>query len=176
MQHKDLCQMHIDTPIGELTLVSSPRGLRRVYFDSLTQDDVAGLTVVPHDPHNEIVKKTAQQLYEYFAGTRYSFDVPLDLVGTHFQIATWRSLAQIAYGETATYGQQAQLVGRPKAVRAVGGANRCNPVPIVLPCHRVIGANGQLTGFAGGLDTKRWLLDHERAHCMGTDVLSESSK
>jgi methylated-DNA-[protein]-cysteine S-methyltransferase len=110
-----------------------------------------------------VVKSTLDQLREYFSGARTAFDVPLDLHGTEFQVATWRSLAEIPFGKTISYGEQAASIGRPKAVRAVGGANGRNPVAIVLPCHRVIGANGSLTGFGGGIAVKQWLLQHERS-------------
>ena len=102
------------------------------------------------------------QLGEYFARQRTVFAVKLDLLGTPFQVEVWNSLARIPYGETTSYGQQAKWVGRPAAVRAVGGANGRNPVAIVLPCHRVVGANGSLTGFGGGVERKIWLLDHEK--------------
>jgi methylated-DNA-[protein]-cysteine S-methyltransferase len=110
-----------------------------------------------------VLAETRRQLEEYFGGDRRVFDLPLDLVGSEFQVAVWRSLADIPYGTTATYGEQAARLGRPSAVRAVGAANGRNPVSIVLPCHRVVGADGSLTGFAGGLAAKRWLLDHESA-------------
>jgi methylated-DNA-[protein]-cysteine S-methyltransferase len=115
------------------------------------------------DPQHPVVKSTLDQLREYFSGARTAFDVPLDLHGTEFQVATWRSLAEIPFGKTISYGEQAALIGRPKAVRAVGGANGRNPVAIVLPCHRVIGANGSLTGFGGGIAVKQWLLQHEQS-------------
>ncbi len=111
-----------------------------------------------------ILDETVRQLDEYFTGTRRRFDLTLDPVGTEFQVAVWRSLAEIAYGETATYGEQAARIGRPTAVRAVGAANGRNPLSIVLPCHRVVGSDGRLTGFAGGLDAKAYLLDHEARH------------
>ena len=110
-----------------------------------------------------LLRRAARQLTEYFAGKRISFDLPLDLRGTPFQLAAWRSLAEIPYGSTLSYGQQAALIGRPKAVRAVGRANGRNPVPIVLPCHRIVGADGSLTGFGGGLDLKLDLLRREGA-------------
>ena len=103
------------------------------------------------------------QLTEYFAGERTTFDLPLDPVGTEFQVAAWRALGEIPYGETRTYGEQAAGIGRPTAVRAIGAANGKNPLSIVLPCHRVVGADGSLTGFAGGLDAKRFLLTHEQS-------------
>ena len=110
-----------------------------------------------------VLARAAAQLAEYFRGDRTSFDVPLDLRGTEFQVAAWRALDDIPYGTTRSYGEQAALIGRPTAVRAIGQANGRNPVPIVLPCHRVIGANGSLVGFGGGLDTKTLLLQHEGA-------------
>lgn len=165
--------MRIETPIGQLTLLASATGLRRVYFAQLTHSDTLFLDSVRVNPHHGVLAITAQQLEEYFSGQRRSFDVPLDVVGTDFQIATWNSLARIEYGTTATYGEQARSIDRPRAVRAVGGANRCNPVPIVLPCHRVIGADGKLTGFAGGLETKRWLLEHESAHVASEEITNE---
>lgn len=164
MEHNALRQIRLDTPIGQLTLVASAKGLRRVYFAELTDADVEDLEALVYDASDPILESAARQLREYFCGERRSFDVALDVVGTDFQIETWHALSKIEFGKTASYGQQAILIGRPRAVRAVGGANRCNPVPIVLPCHRIIGANGKLTGFAGGLETKRWLLDHEREH------------
>ena len=103
----------------------------------------------------------AAQLSEYFAGTRQEFDLPLDLDGTAFQRRAWTALAKIPYGETRSYGEQARRLGVPRAARAIGAANGANPLPIVLPCHRLVGADGSLTGFGGGLETKRWLLEFE---------------
>jgi methylated-DNA-[protein]-cysteine S-methyltransferase len=149
------------TPVGELTLVASDQGLRAILWPKLSPQR-AGIRPRPRrDPDHPILRKTARQLDEYFAGTRITFDLPLDLDGTRFQLAAWRSLADIPYGATTTYGRQAAALGIPKAARALGSANGANPVCIVLPCHRVIGADGSLTGFGGGLPTKQWLLDHE---------------
>jgi methylated-DNA-[protein]-cysteine S-methyltransferase len=103
-----------------------------------------------------------EQLTEYFAGERRQFDIPLKLTGTPFQRRVWRELAEIPFGETITYAQLAQRIGQPTASRAVGHANARNPVSILVPCHRVIGSDGKLTGYAGGVDNKRWLLDWER--------------
>jgi len=149
----------IDSPVGPLEAVASDDGLVAV----LWPDDPPGRVKLANvEPGmNDVLAKADEQLREYFAGTRTAFDLPLDLRGTEFQVAVWTSLATIPFGETATYGEQAKMINRPKAVRAVGAANGRNPVSIVLPCHRVVGANGALTGFAGGLDTKRFLLDHE---------------
>ena len=102
------------------------------------------------------------QLAEYFEGGRLTFDVPLAPVGTVFQQLAWNALRTIPYGDTISYAEQARRTGRPRAVRAVGGANARNPLPIVVPCHRVVGTSGRLVGFAGGLDRKAWLLEHER--------------
>ena len=106
--------------------------------------------------------ETKRQLREYFAGDRKDFDLDLAPVGTEFQLQVWDSLCEIPYGETCSYGEIADRIGRPKASRAVGAANGQNPIPIVVPCHRVIGKSGHLTGFGGGLPTKEWLLQHER--------------
>jgi methylated-DNA-[protein]-cysteine S-methyltransferase len=145
----------LETPIGELRLVASVAGLRSVYFPGPTPE----LNAVEGD--SPVFAEAATQLHEYFAGERTRFDLPLDLVGTLFQLEAWRGLAEIPFGETVSYGEQARRLGRPDAVRAVGAANGRNPVPIVLPCHRVIGADGSLTGFGGGLHVKQALLDHE---------------
>jgi methylated-DNA-[protein]-cysteine S-methyltransferase len=162
MQTKPMLHSTIHpTPVGELTLVASDRGLRAVIWptSSLRGARVSGR---PHrNPDHPILKATVRQLDEYFAGDRTTFDIPLDLEGTRFQVAAWRSLARIPFGTTTTYGRQAAGLGIPNAARAVGAANGANPVCIVLPCHRVIGSDGSLTGFGGGLPIKRWLLDHE---------------
>jgi methylated-DNA-[protein]-cysteine S-methyltransferase len=109
-----------------------------------------------------VVATTVAQLTEYFDGERQEFDLPLDPIGTEFQQAAWSALRTIPYGTTVSYGEQAARMGDRRKARAVGAANGRNPISIVVPCHRVVGSNGSLTGFAGGLDTKAWLLDHER--------------
>ena len=158
------------TPVGELTLVASEHGLRAILWPKLSLQR-AGITPRPRrSPDHPMLRKTAQQLDEYFNGTRMSFDLPLDLEGTRFQLAAWRSLADIPFGTTTTYGRQAAALGIPTAARALGAANGANPVCIVLPCHRVIGADGSLTGFGGGLPTKQWLLDHEARVTAGSMV------
>ena len=152
----------LKTPIGPVVVIASDRGLHNVMFDpDGLPRSVRDATVVD-DPSHPVVAATVTQLREYFAGTRTSFDLKLDLEGTDFQVAAWRALAKVRYGSTASYGQQAAGIGRPTATRAVGAANGRNPVAIVLPCHRIVGSNGSLTGFAGGLDTKKWLLEHEQ--------------
>jgi len=158
------------TPVGDLTLIASDQGLRAILWPKESARR-AGIANRPRrGPDHRILKQTAAQLDEYFAGTRRSFDIPLDLEGTPFQVAAWRALASIPFGGTTSYGQQAAALGIPTAARALGAANRANPVCIVLPCHRVIGADGSLTGFAGGLPTKQWLLDHEARVLMATFV------
>ena len=158
------------TPVGTLALIASDQGLRAILWPGESARP-AGIAVRPRrNPDHPVLKQTARQLDEYFAGTRTAFEIPLDLDGTRFQLAAWRALAGIPFGTTATYGQQAAALGVPTAARAVGAANRANPVCIVLPCHRVIGANGSLTGFAGGLAMKQWLLDHEAQVLMSTIV------
>ena len=153
-----------ESPVGTLTLVASEEGLRAVIWPHGRLDRVglAGETLQQSDV--PVLDATAGQLDEYFAGTRTTFDVPLDLHGTPFQLAAWQALAGIPYGETRTYGEQADTIGRPTAVRAIGAANGRNPVSIVLPCHRVIGSDGSLTGFGGGLEVKAQLLLLEQEH------------
>jgi methylated-DNA-[protein]-cysteine S-methyltransferase len=146
---------HVDTPIGKLTVVAADTGIRSVLWNGQAPPDDA------MEGTSEILDAAVSQLREYFAGARRSFDLPLDLLGTPFQQKAWLELGSIPFGETISYAEQARRVGRPKATRAVGAANGRNPVPVVLPCHRVIGSTGALTGFGGGLDTKRALLDHE---------------
>ena len=151
---------YLETPIGSLLLVVEEGALVRVEFER------DGSRVAPdpdweRDP--EGVSAVASQLNEYFQGARTDFDLELRPEGTDFQCAVWQALAEIPYGETVSYGELADTIGRPSAVRAVGAANGRNPLPIVLPCHRVIGADGSLTGFGGGLPAKRFLLDLEGA-------------
>jgi methylated-DNA-[protein]-cysteine S-methyltransferase len=158
------------SPVGDLTLIASDQGLRAILWPKESARR-AGIANRPRrDPEHAILKQTATQLDEYFAGTRTAFDLPLDLEGTRFQVAAWRALASIPFGSTTSYGQQAAALGVPTAARALGAANRANPVCIVLPCHRVIGKDGTLTGFAGGLATKQWLLDHEANVLVSTIV------
>ncbi|HET8535559.1 MAG TPA: methylated-DNA--[protein]-cysteine S-methyltransferase [Solirubrobacteraceae bacterium] len=143
--------MIIDSPVGPLTLVERDGALARLAFGRLGQSS----------PPSPFLAGVAAQLREYFAGERQAFDVALAPSGTEFQLACWRALAEIPYGETRSYGEQARHIGRPDRARAVGAANGANPIAIILPCHRVIGADGSLVGFGGGLETKRRLLDLE---------------
>ena len=158
------------TPVGELTLIASDQGLRAILWPKESSRHAGIANRRRRDPDHPILTQTAAQLDEYFAGTRTTFEIPLDLEGTRFQVAAWRALADIPFGSTTTYGRQAAALGIPTAARAVGAANGANPVCIVLPCHRVIGADGSLTGFGGGLKTKQWLLDHEARVSMTTIV------
>jgi methylated-DNA-[protein]-cysteine S-methyltransferase len=143
--------VHVSTPIGPLGLVASERGLSRVLWPG--EHGAGG--------DETVLAAAAEQLREYFAGARTAFDVPLDLHGTEFQRRAWLALAGIPYGETRSYGEQARRLGVPRAARAVGAANGANPLPIVLPCHRLVGADGSLTGFGGGLAAKSRLLELE---------------
>jgi methylated-DNA-[protein]-cysteine S-methyltransferase len=145
----------LETPIGALGLVGSDAGLSRVRFHARPTKTAESCAVLD---------ETAEQLAAYFAGELVAFDVPFDLHGTDFQRECWLALATIPYGQTVSYGEQARRLGLgPAAARAVGAANGRNPLPVVLPCHRVIGADGSLTGFGGGLPLKRFLLEHEGA-------------
>ncbi|MBA3716823.1 MAG: methylated-DNA--[protein]-cysteine S-methyltransferase [Actinobacteria bacterium] len=145
----------VDSPIGPLGLVASDVALRAVLFD--------GRTVRP-EGRSDVLDRAVRQLDAYFEGELAAFDLPLELRGTAFQRRCWLALATIPYGQTASYGEQARWLGLGSdTARAVGAANGANPLPIVLPCHRVIGADGSLTGFGGGLEVKRFLLEHEGA-------------
>ncbi len=152
-----------DSPVGALTIVASDRGVRAILWPD---DDPARvrLTDATDDAQHPVIVAALGQLSEYFAGERAEFDVPLDALGTAFQHAAWQALRTIPYGTTVSYGEQAALMGDRRKARAVGAANGRNPISIIVPCHRVVGANGALTGFAGGMDTKAWLLDHEQRH------------
>jgi methylated-DNA-[protein]-cysteine S-methyltransferase len=151
----------IDSPVGKLLLAGDARGLRLVHFQSGRRaHSVAAEWVHERAPFEAAIT----QLTEYFAGQRHTFDLTLAPQGTPFQRAVWDELTRIPYGETVSYGELARGIGKPQASRAVGLANGANPLPIIVPCHRVIGADGSLTGFGGGLDIKRELLALERAH------------
>jgi len=150
------------SPIGDLVMTASDSGLTGVWFPG--QGPVAAAR--PNDGRgaaSTLLARASEQLAEYFAGTRTAFDVPLDAGGTPFERRVWDALRAIPYGTTVSYGEVARRLGDLRATRAVGAANGKNPIPIIVPCHRVIGANGALTGFGGGLDRKRWLLEHEGA-------------
>lgn len=190
--HGALVRRTIQTPIGPLTLVAGAAGLRAVLWPGedgsrawravsgaaeagaaegeVADDAVAtrGLTdpggsrARSSDQAEAHLDQAAAELGEYFAGTRRTFDVALDPAGTPFQLRAWEVLRTIPYGQTMSYGAQAAALGDPGKARAVGAANGRNPISIIVPCHRVVASSGALTGFAGGLDTKAWLLAHER--------------
>lgn len=150
----------IDSPVDELILVASQGVLVGLHF--------SGQKHLPDQSHfgelhddEPLFAQVATQLDEYFAGARRAFDLPLAPVGNEFRLSVWGELSRIPYGETRTYGQLAASLGEPQMAQAVGAANGHNPIAIVIPCHRVVGADGSLVGFAGGLERKRFLLDHE---------------
>ncbi|WP_053146058.1 methylated-DNA--[protein]-cysteine S-methyltransferase [Erwinia billingiae] len=150
------------SPVGALTLIASDLGLTAI----LWQDDNPNRVRLPamqENPTHPVLVETERQLNEYFAGTRTTFTMTLDFVGTDFQKKVWQALVAIPFGETRSYADIAREIGNPKAVRAVGAANGKNPISIIAPCHRVIGSNGKLTGFAGGLEVKAFLLKIETA-------------
>ncbi|MEP7203317.1 MAG: methylated-DNA--[protein]-cysteine S-methyltransferase [Ilumatobacteraceae bacterium] len=153
----------MDTPVGELRLIASDSGLRAILWGA---EDAVRIASIGDDElvedKTDALDQAVTQLEEYFGGTRRDFDLPLDPLGTPFQQSAWMVLRTIPYGRTISYGQQALQLGDPRKARAVGAANGKNPLSIVVPCHRVIGSTGHLTGFAAGLDVKSWLLDHER--------------
>ncbi|MGH8215166.1 MAG: methylated-DNA--[protein]-cysteine S-methyltransferase [Rhodanobacteraceae bacterium] len=152
---------YIKTPIGPLLLVGDGAGLVEI---GLPRDGVAQVAPAETRASKPKLHAAARELEEYFTGTRQQFDVPLHPSGTPFQLEVWGALLTIPYGETVSYADIAQRIGRPRAVRAVGAANGANPLAIIVPCHRVIGSHGDLTGYGGGLPAKRWLLAHERRH------------
>jgi len=153
MSNPSLLYNYMPSPFGQLELAATHDKLYSLRFESEYLHTVQ---------RNEIIEKTQQQLKEYFAGSRLYFDLPLDDDGTLFQQQVWQQLRCIPYGTTCSYGDIAKTIGRPKAVRAVGAANGRNRIAIIVPCHRVIGANGSLTGYAWGLSVKTALLNHEQ--------------
>jgi methylated-DNA-[protein]-cysteine S-methyltransferase len=153
----------VDSPCGPLTLVAQGDALCGLYMVQ-QRHRPDELTFGEPDPGARIFVRAETELKEYFAGQRHEFEVPLTFVGTPFQQLVWAELRKIPYGTTTSYGELADRVGNPAASRAVGLANGKNPVGIIVPCHRVVGANGSLTGYGGGLECKRYLLDFEQEH------------
>ena len=151
----------MNSPFGELTLVATNQGLRALTWPNEQANRLSRPDEMTFCPDHPILIKARIKVEEYLDGQHANFDIPLDLRGTKFQRDAWLALATIPYGTSTSYGQQAALIGKPKAVRAIGAANGRNPISIILPCHRVIGANGDLTGYGGGLNTKRRLLAFE---------------
>jgi methylated-DNA-[protein]-cysteine S-methyltransferase len=156
----------LPSPVGELLLTASESAITGIYFpshDRVPKDRAGWQEDDGRGSASEVLARASQQLTEYFAGRRTTFDLPLDPSGTAFQRRVWDALRTIPYGTTTSYGEMARRLGDVRATRAVGAANGSNPIPIVVPCHRVVGSKGELTGFGGGLDRKRWLLEHEGA-------------
>lgn len=155
------CYQWMDSPAGRLLLVADETGLGEVWFEK-------GRTPPVIDPEwrhrGKPLAEPERQLRAYFAGELQQFGLVLKPLGTAFQLRVWELLQTIPFGETISYGELARRAGNPAASRAVGLANGSNPIPIIIPCHRVIGSNGKLTGYGGGLETKRWLLDFEKEH------------
>jgi len=153
------------TPVGELVLTASDAALTGVYFPTSRRGAApthhADWTENGGGPAGQVLARAAQQLTEYFDGSRTTFDLPLEALGSAFEHRVWNALRTIPYGATTSYGELAKRLGDVSATRAVGAANGKNPIPIIIPCHRVVGSKGELTGFGGGLDRKRWLLEHE---------------
>lgn len=161
VRHRATAQAHLDTPLGPLLLARTTAGLAGAWFDG--QKDHPGELAAPLAPQDELLQRAARQLQAYFHGEPAAFDLPLDLHGTKFQRAVWRSLLAIGRGSTCSYGDIARRIGAPLAVRAVGAAIGKNPVSVIVPCHRVVGSGGALTGYAGGVPRKLALLELEGA-------------
>jgi methylated-DNA-[protein]-cysteine S-methyltransferase len=151
---------YLDTPLGLFEFMATDQGISQAIFCGDQKNE---------PKTNDITTLCKQQLTEYFAGKRQVFTVPLDAQGTPFQQSVWYCLSQIPFGELRSYGDIAKLLNKPKASQAVGGANGRNPITLIVPCHRVIGGNGSLTGYAGGIERKLWLLNHEGANIKTSD-------
>ncbi len=159
---EDLRAITMPSPVGDLQIIASDAGVRAVLWPNDDAERVPLPNVVAQSEPGHVLAQARQELAEYFAGERQHFGVPLDPAGTDFQHQAWRALREIPFGETVSYGEQAERMGDKNKARAVGAANGRNPISIIVPCHRVVGANGALTGFAGGIEIKQWLLAHER--------------
>lgn len=164
--------MRAPTPLGEMILAANPEGLIGAWFEG--QAHFAGIQPDwQHDAQHALLLAAAAQLAEWFAGQRQVFELPLAPQGTAFQHAVWAQLRQIGFGHTASYGELAASLGKPAAARAVGAATGRNPLTIIVPCHRLLAGNGALTGFAGGIPRKQWLLAHEQ---QGLPLLAEAGE
>jgi methylated-DNA-[protein]-cysteine S-methyltransferase len=150
----------VDSPIGSLLLTAEDDALTGLYMGTPSKQPALD-AAWQEQPRGGVLAETARQLEDYFSGARRAFDLPLRMAGTEFQRRVWRELTKIPFGETWSYGQLAKRIGNSNASRAVGLANGRNPIAVIVPCHRVIGADGSLTGFGGGLPRKQWLLSHE---------------
>lgn len=158
-----LSYMHLTSPVGQLKLVANAHALVAVLWENENPKRVR-LAELLEEAQHPVLLETARQLNEYFAGQRRQFDLQLDFEGTVFQQKVWQALLSIPFGETRSYKQIAEQIGHAKAMRAVGAANGKNPISIIAPCHRVVGANGKLVGFAGGLENKSILLEIESSN------------
>ena len=163
----DLVCKFMESPVGKLRLVANDKSLIAILWEN---DDPRRVRLgeTREDDRQTLLVETERQLKEYFEGKREGFSIPLEMRGTPFQLSVWEALLAIPFGETRSYGQLAKQLGRPTAMRAVGAANGRNPISIVVPCHRVIGSSGKLTGFAGGLDAKEYLLRIESGNGSGS--------
>jgi methylated-DNA-[protein]-cysteine S-methyltransferase len=159
----------VNSPIGQLTLTALEGALSGLYMENHKAGGQAPQIGPEYEDRDDLTvfDLARDQLAAYFAGSLREFSVPLALLGTPFQRAAWQELLAIPYGQTVSYGHQAAKIGKPGAVRAIGTANSNNPISIIVPCHRVIGASGDLTGYGGGVDRKRWLIEHERRNAPG---------
>lgn len=153
-----LYHLKMDSPLGTLRLFATEDALTHLFLPTYKLPLPVGAVDNAEHP---VLLETREQLHTYFEGTRTEFDIPVSQEGTDFQVEVWSTLQEIPYGEVWSYQQLAETIGRPKAVRAVGAANGRNAISIIVPCHRVMGGDGSLTGYAGGVDAKRWLLEHE---------------
>ena len=165
----------MDSPMGPLTIVANDAGLRAGLWPG---DDPARVPLgeTAKTTNHPVLVAAVDQLSEYFAGDRQRFDLLLDPIGTDFQQSAWMALRAIPYGTTVSYGEQAAAMGDKRKARAVGAANGRNPISIIVPCHRVVGSNGSLTGFAGGLESKQWLLDHESKTAQLSEIETVSTQ
>lgn len=165
-----LVTRNIDTPLGVMRAAATGQGIclfdfeYRRMIDSIVKRIETGLQEKLQPGNNEFIDQVEEEINEYLQGSRITFDVPLHMVGSNFQKSVWNGLLAIPYGETRSYKQQSIFLGDEKAIRAVAGANGENGIAIIIPCHRVIGADGSLTGYGGGLPRKKWLLEHEAKH------------
>lgn len=164
----------VDSPIGVLRLVASEKGLVAILWKNDKPRRVL-LGEVVEEPSHPVLVRTEKELKEYFAGKLRVFSIPLDMRGTPFQNEVWRALLGIPFGETRSYGDLAKRLGNPAASRAVGAANGRNPVAIIVPCHRVVGATGSLTGFAGGLEAKAYLLSLEGSRTVNLEAVTDAT-
>lgn len=163
---KEAVYSEMNSPVGTLTIIASPKGLHAILWDidRKTKQYETIISTLTYSEKNKIILQTKKQLNEYFSGKRKVFDLPLVLEGTAFQQSAWKQLQKIPYAKTISYGEQATKIGDKNKARAVGMANGLNPISIVIPCHRVIGSNGRLVGFGGGIDRKAYLLNLETMH------------